>query len=73
MIGNKLAVYEAGEGREPGTMLHSCRKCSKKLRVDTKKVGIYRVICLECASEKDLEKAEVVERRGYRQKNLAQI
>lgn len=73
MIGNKLAVYEEGETRKPGTMLHSCRRCSKELRVETKKVGEYRIICVECASDKDLEKAELVERRGYRQKNLAQI
>lgn len=73
MLDKKLAIFEPGRHRKPGTMVYKCRRCKESLVIDTEVLGHYHVICLDCASDNELEKSEVVERKGYVQRNLAQI
>ena len=73
MFERKLAIFEPGRHRKPGTMVYKCRRCSQQLVIDTKKLGHYHIVCIDCASEKELESSDVVKRKGYRQQSLAQL
>ena len=73
MLEKKLAIFEPGRHRKPGTMVYKCRRCNQQLVIDTKKLGHYHIICMDCATDSEIDASDAVVRKGYVQRNLAQL